>query len=145
MMHFDFSDEQTLLRKTTRQFVDEKIMPYIAKWDREGAFDLSVMHELAKSGFMGVCIPEAYGGSGMDYNALAIVCEELERGDNAFRTAVSVHTGLNSMTLLQWGNEAQKQQYLVPQAKGEKIGAFGLTEPNAGSDVVAMEATAYAD
>lgn len=145
MMHFDFSDEQTLLRKTTRQFVDEKIMPYIAKWDREGAFDPSVMHELAKSGFMGVCIPEAYGGSGMDYNALAIVCEELERGDNAFRTAVSVHTGLNSMTLLQWGNEAQKQQYLVPQAKGEKIGAFGLTEPNAGSDVVAMEATAYAD
>src|SRR5699024_5447680 len=63
----------------------------------------------------------------------------------SFRTAVSVHTGLNSMTLLQWGNEAQKQQYLVPQAKGEKIGAFGLTEPNAGSDVVAMEATAYAD
>ncbi|MEJ8777466.1 acyl-CoA dehydrogenase family protein [Pseudogracilibacillus sp. ICA-222130] len=141
-MHFDFSDEQNLLRKTSRQFVDEKIMPHIAKWDREGAFDPSVMRALAKSGFMGVCIPQAYGGSGMDYNALAIVCEELERGDNAFRTAVSVHTGLNSMTLLQWGNEAQKQQYLVPQAKGEKIGAFGLTEPNAGSDVVAMEATA---
>ena len=74
----------------------------------------------------------------MDYNTLAIVCEELERGDTAYRTAVSVHTGLNSMTLLQWGTEEQKQKYLVPQAKGEKIGAFGLTEPNAGSDVAAM-------
>lgn len=91
---------------------------------------------------MGVCIPEEYGGVGMDYNTLAIVCEELERGDTAYRTAVSVHTGLNSMTLLQWGTEEQKQKYLVPQAKGIKIGAFGLTEPNAGSDVAAMKSTA---
>ncbi|PMY00797.1 butyryl-CoA dehydrogenase, partial [Pseudomonas sp. MPR-R5A] len=83
---------------------------------------------------MGVCIPEEYGGAGMDYNTLAIVCEELERGDTAYRTAVSVHTGLNSMTIFQWGNEEQKQKYLVPQAKGDKVGAFGLTEPNAGSD-----------
>ncbi|HLG26352.1 MAG TPA: acyl-CoA dehydrogenase family protein, partial [Paenisporosarcina sp.] len=88
---------------------------------------------------------EAYGGSGMDYNALAIVCEELERGDTAFRTAVSVHIGLNSMTLMQWGTEEQKQKYLIPQAKGEKIGAFGLTEPGAGSDVAAMSTTATRD
>lgn len=100
------------------------------------------MKRLAELQFMGVCIPEQYGGVGMDYNTLAIVCEELERGDTAFRTAVSVHTGLNSMTLLQWGTEEQKQKYLVSQAKGEKIGAFGLTEPNAGSDVVAMQTTA---
>ena len=78
----------------------------------------------------------------MDYNTLAIVCEELERGDTAFRTAVSVHTGLNSLTLLQWGTEAQKQKFLVPQAKGEKIGAFGLTEPDAGSDVAGIKSTA---
>ncbi len=94
---------------------------------------------------MGVCIPEQYGGMGMDYNSLAIVCEELERGDTAFRTAVSVHIGLNSLTLLQWGTEEQKQKYLVPQAKGEKIGAFGLTEPNAGSDVAAISTTAVRD
>ncbi len=81
----------------------------------------------------------------MDYNALAIVCEELERGDTAFRTAVSVHTGLNSMTLMQWGTEAQKKQYLVPQAKGVRIGAFALTEPGAGSDVAAMSTTAIRD
>src|SRR5699024_5512637 len=93
----------------------------------------AIMPKLAELGLMGVCIPEQYGGSGMDYNSLAIVCEELERGDTAFRTAVSVHTGLNSMTLLQWGNEAQKQKYLVPQAKGEKIGAFGFTRPQEGS------------
>jgi glutaryl-CoA dehydrogenase (non-decarboxylating) len=94
---------------------------------------------------MGVCIPEKYGGAGMDYNTLAIVCEELERGDIAFRTAVSVHTGLNSLTLLQWGNEEQKEKYLTPQARGEKIGAFGLTEPDAGSDVAAISTTAVRD
>src|SRR5699024_11743986 len=96
---------------------------------------------LADLGLMGVCIPEQYGGSGMDYNALAIVCEELERGDTAFRTAVSVHTGLNSMSILQWGNETQKQKYLTHQAKGEKVAAFGLTEPGAGSDVGGIQTT----
>jgi glutaryl-CoA dehydrogenase (non-decarboxylating) len=142
MMNFDFTDEQELLRKTVRNFVDREIMPYIKEWDEKQHFESSILTRLADLGLMGVCIPEQYGGSGMDYNSLAIVCEELERGDTAFRTAVSVHTGLNSMTLLQWGNEEQKQKYLVPQSKGEKVGAFGLTEPNAGSDVAAMQTTA---
>ncbi|MFD1609718.1 acyl-CoA dehydrogenase family protein [Oceanobacillus luteolus] len=141
-MNFEFSEEQKMLRKAVRDFTDKEIMPYIAEWDREGKFEPSLFDKLADLGLMGVCIPEEYGGSGMDYNSLAIVCEELERGDTAFRTAVSVHTGLNSMTLLQWGTEEQKQKYLVPQAKGEKIGAFGLTEPGAGSDVASMETTA---
>lgn len=141
-MNFEFTDEQQLLRKTVRQYVDDEILPHIAEWDSTGGFDPKVWTRLAELGFMGVCVPEAYGGSGMDYNALAIVCEELERGDTAFRTAVSVHIGLNSMTLMQWGSEEQKQKYLVPQAKGEKIGAFGLTEPGAGSDVAAMSTTA---
>ncbi|MGN4125152.1 acyl-CoA dehydrogenase family protein [Lysinibacillus sphaericus] len=144
-MNFEFTTEQEILRKTVRQFVDEEILPHIAKWDAEGSFDAGVWSRLAELGLMGVCVPEQYGGSGMDYNALAIVCEELERGDTAFRTAVSVHTGLNSMTLMQWGTEAQKEQYLVPQAKGVRIGAFGLTEPGAGSDVVAMSTTAVRD
>ncbi|MFD1705602.1 acyl-CoA dehydrogenase family protein [Siminovitchia sediminis] len=144
-MNFDFSDEQVMLRKTVRTFVDKEIMPYISEWDERGEFHPEIISHLAKLGLMGVCIPEKYGGSGMDYNSLAIVCEELERGDTAFRTAVSVHTGLNSMTLLQWGTEEQKQKYLVPQAKGEKIGAFGLTEPNAGSDVAALQSTAVKD
>ncbi|QDQ00345.1 butyryl-CoA dehydrogenase [Lysinibacillus fusiformis] len=144
-MNFEFTTEQEILRKTVRQLVDDEILPHIAKWDAEGSFDASIWSRLAELGLMGVCVPEKYGGSGMDYNALAIVCEELERGDTAFRTAVSVHTGLNSMTLMQWGTEAQKEQYLVPQAKGVRIGAFGLTEPGAGSDVAAMSTTAVRD
>jgi glutaryl-CoA dehydrogenase (non-decarboxylating) len=144
-MDFEFTEEQKLLRKTVRQFVDKEIMPYVSKWDANQHFETNIIKRLAELGLMGVCIPEHYGGSGMDYNSLAIVCEELERGDTAFRTAVSVHTGLNSLTLLQWGNEYQKQTYLVPQAKGEKIGAFGLTEPGAGSDVASLRTTADRD
>lgn len=142
MMDFSFTEEQNILRQTVRKFVDNEILPYIKEWDEKGEFDPRILKRLAELGLMGVCIPEKYGGSGMDYNSLAIVCEELERGDTAFRTAVSVHTGLNSLTILQWGTEEQKQKYLVPLAKGEKIGAFGLTEPNAGSDVAAMNTTA---
>ncbi|RFU64784.1 acyl-CoA dehydrogenase family protein [Peribacillus glennii] len=144
-MDFHLSEEQEMVRKVVRNFVDKEIMPYIGEWDRKGHFESNIMKRLAELDLMGVCIPEQYGGSGMDYNTLAIVCEELERGDTAFRTAVSVHTGLNSMTLLQWGNEEQKQKYLIPQAKGEKIGAFGLTEPNAGSDVAALKTNAVRD
>lgn len=145
MLNFALTEEQEMLKKMVRNFVDKEIMPNIKEWDEKGHFEVNIMKRLAELDLMGVCIPEQYGGSGMDYNALAIVCEELERGDTAFRTAVSVHTGLNSMTLLQWGDEFQKQKYLVPQAKGEKIGAFGLTEPNAGSDVAAMNTTAVRD
>ncbi len=125
-----------------RNFVDKEIIPNMKEWDEKGHFEPSIFKRLAELGMMGTCIPEKYGGSGMDYNTLAIACEELERGDTAYRTAISVHTGLNSMTLLQWGNEEQKQRILTPQAKGEKVGAFGLTEPNAGSDVAAMNSTA---
>src|SRR5690606_15334512 len=107
--------------------------------------EMSVLTKVGEPGIMGVGIPEEYRGEGMDYNTLAIVCEELERGDTAFRTAVSVHTGLNSLTLLQWGNEFQREKYLIPQAKGEKIGAYGLTEPNAGSDVAAIQTRAVRD
>ena len=142
MMNFELTEEQQSVQKMVRKFVDKEIIPYIQEWDRNGEFQPSIMNKLAELQLMGVCIPEEYGGAGMDYNTLAIVCAELERGDTAYRTAVSVHTGLNSMTLLQWGNEEQKQKYLVPQAKGEKIGAFGLTEPDAGSDVAAMKSTA---
>lgn len=144
-MDFSFTEEQTLLRKTVRQFVDNEILPHIGEWDSNGGFDPIIWKRLAELGLMGVCIPEEYGGSGMDYNSLAIVCEELERGDTTFRTAVSVHIGLNSLTILQWGTEEQKRKFLIPQATGEKIGGFGLTEPVAGSDVAAISSTAVRD
>ncbi|MGG0175878.1 acyl-CoA dehydrogenase family protein [Gottfriedia acidiceleris] len=144
-MNFSLTEEQKSVRKVVRSFVDREIIPFIKEWDEKGHFEVNILKRLSELELMGVCIPEQYGGVGMDYNTLAIVCEELERGDTAFRTAVSVHTGLNSMTLLQWGTEEQKKKYLVPQARGKKIGAFGLTEPNAGSDVVAMATTAVKD
>lgn len=145
MMNFALTEEQQMVRKMVRSFVDKEINPYIKEWDEQGHFEPRILKRLAELDLMGICIPEKYGGSGMDYNTLAIVCEELERGDTAFRTAVSVHTGLNSMTLLQWGTEEQKEKYLIPQARGEKIGAFGLTEPNAGSDVAALQSSARKD
>ncbi|MGD8189890.1 acyl-CoA dehydrogenase family protein [Brevibacillus ginsengisoli] len=141
-MNFEETREQSEVRKMVRSFTDKEIIPYIGEWDAKGHFEKGILTSLSDLGLMGVCIPEKYGGAGMDYNTLAIVCDELERGDTSFRTAVSVHTGLNSMTLLQWGNEFQKEKYLIPQAQGHKIGAFGLTEPNAGSDVAAMQTTA---
>ena len=144
-MNFALSEEQESVRKLVTRFVDREIQPYIRKWDAKGHFETKILKRLAELQLMGVCIPEKYGGAGMDYNTLAIVCEELERGDIAFRTAVSVHTGLNSMTLLQWGNEFQKEKYLTVQARGEKVGAFGLTEPDAGSDVAAITTTAVRD
>lgn len=145
MFDFSYSEEQLAVKEMVRKFVDKEIIPHIQEWDAKQHFETSLLTKLADLGLMGVCIPEKYGGQGMDYNTLAIVCEELERGDTAFRTAVSVHTGLNSLTLLQWGNEFQREKYLIPQAKGEKIGAYGLTEPNAGSDVAAIQTRAVRD
>src|SRR5690349_19489980 len=100
---------------------------------------------MAELGLMGVCIPEQYGGAGFDYISLGIACEELEAMDTFLRVAMSVHVGLNSLSLYSWGTEEQKQKYLVPQAKGEKIATFGLTEPNAGSDVIGMRSAARRD
>ncbi|WAH35204.1 acyl-CoA dehydrogenase family protein [Alicyclobacillus dauci] len=145
MLDFSLSTEQLELQSVVRKFTKAEILPYIKQWDEDHHFDLDVVSKLARLGLMGVCIPEQYGGAGMDYNSLAIVCEELEYGDTAYRTAVSVHTGLNSMTLLQWGTEEQKQEYLVPQAQGKKLGAFGLTEPDAGSDAGSLRTRAIRD
>src|SRR5689334_23208337 len=100
---------------------------------------------MAEQGFLGAPIPEAYGGAGMDYISFAILCEELERADTAFRVVQSVHVALNSLTLLQWGSEEQKQRYLVPQARGEKLATFGLTEPGVGSDAGNLATTARRD
>jgi glutaryl-CoA dehydrogenase (non-decarboxylating) len=145
MLDFSLSREQTELQQMVRRFTAAEILPHIQQWDAEHHFEMDVIRKLANLGLMGVCIPERYGGAGMDYNALAIVCEELEYGDTAYRTAVSVHTALNSMTLLQWGTEEQKQKYLVPQAQGKKLGAFGLTEPDAGSDAGSLRTRARKD
>ena len=100
---------------------------------------------MGEQGFLGAPIPEAYGGGGMDYISFAILCEELERADTAFRVVQSVHVGLNSLALLQWGTEEQRQRWLVPQARGEKLATFGLTEPGVGTDAGNLQTTARRD
>jgi len=139
---FELSDEQRLLQDTVRRFVDERILPTAVENDIAHRLDLGTIERMAELGMLGIVIPEEYGGAGLDFVSEALACEEIERGEAAFRTLISVHVGLNSLALLRYASEEQKQRWLVPQARGERIACFGLTEPAAGSDVAAMKSTA---
>jgi glutaryl-CoA dehydrogenase (non-decarboxylating) len=141
-MDFSLTDEQRDVQETVRRFVDERVLPNAIQNDIDHRLDLSVIEGMAELGLLGVVIAEEYGGAGMDFVSEALVCEEIERGEAAFRTLISVHVGLNSLSLSRYGTEEQKRRYLVPQAKGEKLACFGLTEPAAGSDVAGMLTTA---
>src|SRR4249919_199283 len=141
-MDFELTDEQRLIQDTVRSFVDERVLPNAIENDINHHLDMGVIEGMAELGLLGIVIPEEYGGAGLDYVAEALACEEIERGEAAFRTLISVHVGLNSLSLLKYGTEAQKQRWLTPQAKGEKLASFGLTEPDAGSDVASMRSTA---
>jgi glutaryl-CoA dehydrogenase (non-decarboxylating) len=141
-MDFELTDEQRLIQETVRRFVDERVLPVAIRNDIEHKLDLELIEGMAELGILGIVIPEEYGGAGLDYVAEALACEEIERGEAAFRTLISVHVGLNSLSLLKYAGEEQKQRWLTPQAKGEKLACFGLTEPGAGSDVAAMRSTA---
>jgi len=142
MISFELSDEQKAVEKMVRDWAGREVAPKIHDLDREHRFEPAFLKGLAELQVLGICIPEEYGGAGMDYISLGLACEELEYVDTHLRVLMSVHVGLNSMTLLAWGTEDQKRRYLVPQAKGEKIASYGLTEPNAGSDAVGIETTA---
>ncbi|MBA4123974.1 MAG: acyl-CoA dehydrogenase family protein [Acidobacteria bacterium] len=144
-MDFELTEEHRALQQTVREFVQGEVAPHIKEWDEKAHFERSVFDKMAELGLLGVCIPEQYGGAGFDYISLGIVCEELEACDTFLRVAMSVHVGLNSLSVFSWGTEEQKQKYLVPQAKGEKLATFGLTEPNAGSDVIGMRSVAGRD
>jgi glutaryl-CoA dehydrogenase (non-decarboxylating) len=138
----ELSDEQKLIQETVRGFVNDRVLPNAIENDIAHRLDMSVIEGMAELGLLGIVIPEEYGGAGLDFVAEALSCEEIERGEAAFRTLISVHVGLNSLALLRYASEEQKQRWLVPQARGEKIACFGLTEPAAGSDVAAMKTTA---
>ena len=142
MIDLQLTDDHEALVQTVREFAQKEVAPYIKEWDEKQYFERAVFDKMAELNLLGVCIPENYGGAGFDYISLGLVCEELEAVDTFLRVAMSVHTGLNSLTLYTWGSEEQKQKYLVPQAKGEKLSTYGLTEPGAGSDVVGARATA---
>lgn len=145
MIELELTEDHKALQNTVREFVAGEVAPYIKEWDEKAHFDRSIFDKMAELGLLGVCIPEQYGGAGFDYVSLGLVCEELEACDTFLRVAMSVHVGLNSLSVYSWGTEEQKQKYLVPQARGEKLATFGLTEPNAGSDVVGMRSYAKRD
>ena len=141
-MDFALNEEHRMVQQMVRGFVRKEVAPIIKEYDRAQEMAQFILPRMAELGILGICIPVRYGGQGMDYITLGLACEELEVCDSTLRVVMSVHMGLNSMALLQWGSEEQKQRFLVPQARGEKYGCFGLTEPGAGSDVAAIASTA---
>jgi glutaryl-CoA dehydrogenase (non-decarboxylating) len=145
MIDFSLSDEQQSVAQMVKEFAEREVYPTIKEYDRRQEMNPNTLPRMAELGILGINIPVRYGGQGFDYVTLGLVCEELERVDTTLRVVMSVHMGLNSMGLLQWGNEEQKQRFLRPQAQGQKYAAFCLTEPGAGSDVAALRSTAQRD
>ncbi len=142
MIDLELSEEHEALVDTLRDWAGREVAPKIHDLDREHRFEPDFLRQMAELQLLGICLPEEWGGAGMDYVSLGLACEELEYVDTHLRVIMSVHVGLNSMTLLCWGSEEQKKKYLLPQAKGEKIGTYGLTEPNAGTDAVGIQMSA---
>ena len=142
MLDFDLTEEQRLLEQSVREWAGREVAPRIRELDRAHKFDRGILPQMAELGLLGVSVPAEYGGAGMDYICLGLASEELEYVDTSLRVILSVHVGLNSLTLLSWGTEDQKQRYLVPQAQGKKIATYGLTEPSAGSDARGIQTVA---
>ena len=141
-MDFDLSEEHELLRRTVREFAEQRIAPVAEELDREHRFPYDLVAELAELGLMGIPMPEEYGGGGGDTLAYAIAVEELTRVDSSVAITVAAHTSLGTMPILLFGNEAQKREWLPDLASGRRLAAFGLTEPEAGSDAGATRTTA---
>jgi glutaryl-CoA dehydrogenase (non-decarboxylating) len=142
MIDFDLSEDHRLIEHTVREWAARDVAPRIRELDREHRFDPGILSQMADLGLLGCSVPQEYGGAGMDYISLGVVSEELEYVDTSLRVIMSVHAGLNCLSLLTWGTENQKQRYLVPQAQGKKIATYGLTEPAAGSDVRGIQTVA---
>ena len=131
---FQLSEEQRLIQDTARSFGDRELIPHVRDWEEKGEIPRSFYDKMAVLGFLGAPVPEKYGGAGMDYVSFMLLVEELSRGSSSVRTTVSVQTSLSETSLLWFATEEQKKKWLVPLAKGEKFGAWALTEPDAGSD-----------
>ena len=144
-MDFGLSEEHHMVQRMVRDFADKEVAPTIQEQDRLGEMAPHVIPRMAELGILGISIPVKYGGQGMDYISLGLACEELEAVDTSLRVVLSVHNGLTCLTLLQWGTEEQKNKYLVPLAKGEKIGCGAFTESGAGSDFAHIQATGKFD
>lgn len=133
-MEFDLTEEQQQMKMSVREFAESEIAPHVSEWDETQHFPIELKPKLAELGLMGVLFPEEYGGAGLGYVEYVTVIEELSRVDGSVGISVAAHTSLCSNHIFQFGSEAQKQKYLAPLAGGEHLGAWGLTEPGAGSD-----------
>jgi alkylation response protein AidB-like acyl-CoA dehydrogenase len=138
-------EEHLLLQSALREFAAARLAPHAPQWDREHVFPKEALRELAALGTFGIAVPEAYGGAGMDYTAVAVALEEIAAGDGGVSTIVSVNNCPVCAILLNAGSEAQKRAFLVPLAKGEALGAFCLTEPHVGSNAAALKTSAVKD
>ncbi|MEK7775397.1 MAG: acyl-CoA dehydrogenase family protein [Candidatus Zixiibacteriota bacterium] len=141
-MDFSFTENQLAVRDMAREVASKIVTPSIKEFDRSQKLNPELLPAMAKANLLGFCIPEQYGGLGMDYISLGLASEEMEYADTSARVVLSVHVGLFCMSVLTWANEEQKKKYLTPAAKGQKIATFGLTEPAAGSDAVGIQTTA---
>ncbi len=139
------TQDQEMIRDAVRDFAQEQLWPHAARWDKAHHFPKDAHRGLAALGAYGICVPETYGGANLDYLTLALVLEEIAAGDGGTSTAISVTNCPVNAILLRYGSEAQKQQWLVPLARGEMLGAFCLTEPHVGSDASALRTTAVRD
>ncbi|MDD9382149.1 acyl-CoA dehydrogenase family protein [Streptomyces sp. ZAF1911] len=137
-MNLELSEEQSAVRDLARAFTEREIAPYAAEWDRAESVDRAIVKKLGSVGFLGLTVPEEYGGSGGDHLSYVLVTEELGRGDSAVRGIVSVSLGLVAKTVAAWGSEDQKRAWLPRLCSGEALGCFGLTEPGTGSDAAAL-------
>jgi len=139
---FQFTDEQNHLRRSIREFAEGEILPHVMEWDEVSHFPVEIMPKLAEMGLLGILFPEKYGGAGLGYIEYVIAIEELSRVDGSVGIIVAAHNSLCSNHIFKFGSEAQKQKYLSPLAQGKKIGAWSLTEPEAGSDAGGTRTTA---
>src|SRR5688572_21817672 len=142
MLSFELTDEHQLLERTVADWAHREVAPRIRDLDRAHHFDRAILPQMAELGLLGISVPTQYGGAGMDYISLGLASEALEYVDTSLRVILSVHVGLNCLTLLAWGSDDQKRRYLVPQAQGSRIATFGLTEPSAGSDARGIQTVA---
>ncbi len=136
------TQDQEMIREAVRAFAQEQLWPHAARWDKEHHFPADAHQGLAQLGAYGICVPEEYGGAGLDYLSLALVLEEIAAGDGGTSTPISVTNCPYNAILMMYGTEAQKRQWLAPAARGEMLGAFALTEPHVGSDASSLRATA---
>src|SRR5262249_33249035 len=131
-MEFELTEEQQQMKMSVREFAEAEITPHVMEWDETQHFPIELMPKLADLGLLGVLFPEEYGGAGLGYVEYATAIEELSRVDGSVGISVAAHNSLCSNHIFQFGNEEQKKKYLTPLARGEKLGAWGLTEPGAG-------------